>query len=385
MPGPDVARARRRAALIACFGAVALGAGACAAAPPQGGSVAPVAVVVASASAGVAASDDAAARVPLAARPFAPVLGADGAPSTTAMKVSPVIGATLFLAAGYPSWRIGKLEGDAIAWGALPVTGLPEMQAWDALVGRFPDLLWLKIDVGFSEFYRWQPSAGSWSLDRSLEGRRRTGIEILPWTGGALLVVRTDPESVLGEPATTILTTLPGGGAPALPPLPRPDVGLVATTPSGELIATYGAPAEVIVLAPGGVTRHLVPGGKEGWVSGLVVRSSTEIHVAVTECTPALQSFDGARWTPMESPATAPVVDLVATADATLWLLDGSGALFRRPRGGGWESVPLPAVAEPAVELVVSEDQRRLWLRLRSASGDDEGLFLTQGAARERP
>ena len=325
-----------------------------------------------------------AAPTPSSATELSPILTADGSPATTDLRVFPVVDATLFISPGPPSLRLGKLAGDVITWDAPSLDGLPDMQSASAIVGRYPDLLWMRLDWGPQEYYRYSPAAGSWSIDPTLQGGRRTSTEILPWRAGTLLAVVTDPESTLGEPAKTALLTLPGGAAPALPPLPRAGVGWSSTTSTGELVVAYSVPAEIAVLSRNGISRFPVPNGANCWVTGLVVRSPTESYVTLSDCAATMLRFDGAGFASMDLPTAAPIGDVVAMMDGTLWLADAPGALYRRPPGGQWAPVSSRWLTEPVVALEVSKDGRRLWVALGPEASGSPGFLLGAAPWRRR-
>jgi hypothetical protein len=344
------------------------------------------AIVVASASVTSEPSNAEARPIPPAVTgPLSPILGADGAPATTEIQVCPVAGATLFLAAAAPGWRIGRLVGDTITWNALSLSGLPEIYSWGPILGQYPDLLWMRVDAGPVEYYHWMPVPGAWRLESLLKAGRRTSVELLPWTSEHLLAVVTDPESVIGEPAKTTLTVLPGGGHPALPPLPRGGVALAATSPSGVLYAAYSVPAEIAILSAKQVSRFAVPDGANCWVSGLRVVSSTELYLSLSECESRVLRFDGRGFAPVDLPTTEWVAKLVATADGTQWLLDLRGILYSRTPGSDWEPVSSSLLTGPVDSLSVSEDGRRLWVALGPEASGDPGLLLTNGPLRTEP
>jgi hypothetical protein len=316
-------------------------------------------------------------------------MGEDGSPSPTEFQLSPVMGATFFLTQGYPAWRIGRVEGDAMVYDALPARGLPEMCAWDSVIGRYPDVLWMRVPSydGGLDYYRWQPSARSWSLDKSLKQRRRTAVDIGPWSNDRLLVVLLDPVSLTGDPASSTWRTFPDRRVPRLPKLPRPDPCSVVSTRAEELAVAYSEPAEVAVLeaGAGAFRRFTLPVTGDPFVTRLVFRSTRELYVVLTDtdCDHVLQ-FDGERWTEMALPAPRSVWSLVATPDGALWLLDRDARIYRRGTGKVWQSVAAPRGASVPAALVVSEEPKRLWLQMGPETGAGLGKLWTIGVVTER-
>jgi hypothetical protein len=302
--------------------------------------------------------------------------------------LSPVIDATFFLAQGYPSWRIARLEGDAITWNALPTRGLPGMCGWDGVAGRYPDLLWMRVpnDRGGLDYYRWHPSARAWSLDKAIGQGRRTGLDIGPWSSNRLLVVSMEPESVLGEPARTTWMTFPDRRPPKLPKLPRPNPSRVVSTGEQELVLAYSAPVEVAVLEAGShaFRQFVLPAAPDAFVAQLLVRSTKAIYIVANDNVgDRAFEFDGAHWTEMELPGPGQVRRLAGMPDGALWLLDGQGGVWKRSHAGAWEAVPLPAGVSPAEALFVAGQPSRIWLQLRSDAGEGMGPLLTIGKVKE--
>jgi hypothetical protein len=326
---------------------------------------------------------------PAPSSPFFPVIGEDGAPSTTEFQLSPVMGATFLLTQGYPAWRIGRLEGDAIVYDALPTRGLPEMCVWDSVIGRYPDVLWIRVPSydGGLDYYRWQPSARAWSLDKTLRQRRRTALDIGPWSNDRLLVVLVDPVSLTGEPASSTWRTFPDRRIPRLPKLPRPDPCSVVSTRAEELVVAYSEPAEVAVLEAGASAfrRFTLPVTGTPFVTQLVFRSIHEMYVGLADTDrDHVLGFDGEHWTEMALPAPMSIQSLVATSDGTLWLLDRDARIYRRGAGQVWQSIAAPRGASVPAALIVSEEPGRLWLQIGPETGAGIEKLWTLGEVRER-
>ncbi len=86
----------------------------------------------------------------------------------------------------------------------------------------------------------------------------------------------------------------------------------------------------------------------------------------------------------MDLPTAAPIGDVVAMMDGTLWLADAPGALYRRPPGGQWAPVSSRWLTEPVVALEVSKDGRRLWVALGPEASGSPGFLLGAAPWRRR-
>jgi len=224
-------------------------------------------------------------------------------------------------------------------------------------------------------------------VDPGLERSRRGALFLLPWRDGGLLAASAEPESILGEPPRSRLWTIPAGDVPALPALPRHDLADAAVTAAGDLVLAFGAPAEIILLGSGGVWRHPVPGGAGEWIRRLAALSATEVHLVCDDGrSERALTFDGVRWSPMTLPdGDGALGELVVARGPTLWMLDGSGRLWKRPPREAWVELPLPPGCPPAVALLAAADQERVWVVLEPDSESGQWRYLTIGRVRERP
>ena len=112
---------------------------------------------------------------------------------------------------------------------------------------------------------------------------------------------------------------------------------------------------------------QVLPGGGTA-EDGIVGTAPDDVTVAGLRLgKPYLAHFDGKKWTPLSTPAKAPIIAVATPRRGTLWIATRNG-LFRR-KDGHWSQLGLPNVSGGAVRVQRIVDTQRvgLWVEARSA------------------